>query len=103
MRRERRAGKVYVDWLQNDPTRQTVAPYSLRGVPWPTVAAPLGWDEIEEAVAKERPQRLMVLAEAVPRRLEEPSDLFEPLLTLERELGLAGKESGRPPAPTPPR
>jgi hypothetical protein len=30
MNRERRVGKVYVDWLQNDPSRQTVAPYSLR-------------------------------------------------------------------------
>src|SRR3954471_21846611 len=51
MRKEARAGKVYVDWLQNDPTRQTVAPYSLRGLPWPTVAAPLRWDEVEEAAA----------------------------------------------------
>jgi bifunctional non-homologous end joining protein LigD len=29
--KSRRAGKVFIDWLQNDATRQTVAPYSLRG------------------------------------------------------------------------
>ncbi|HYX89736.1 MAG TPA: non-homologous end-joining DNA ligase [Gaiellaceae bacterium] len=84
-----RAGKVFVDWLQNDPTRQTVAPYSLRGLPWSTVAAPLRWEEVEEAVAKERPERLTVLAQDVAGRLEEHGDLFEPLLALERELGLA--------------
>jgi bifunctional non-homologous end joining protein LigD len=39
MRRESRVVKVYVDWLQNDPSRQTVAPYSPRAMPWPTVAA----------------------------------------------------------------
>ena len=41
--RSRRAGKVFLDWLRNDPTRQTVAPYSLRGLPWPTVATPVSW------------------------------------------------------------
>jgi bifunctional non-homologous end joining protein LigD len=84
----RRVGKVFVDWLQNDPTRQTVAPYSLRGMAWPTVAAPLRWEELEEAVANERPERLTVLAQDVVGRLEEHGDLFEPLLASERELGV---------------
>jgi len=87
MRRELRAGKVYVDWLQNDPTRQTVAPYSLRGAPWPTVAAPLAWHEIEEAVAKQRAERLTILAEHMPDRLSKHGDLFEALLVRGRELG----------------
>lgn len=91
MRRELRLGKVYVDWLQNDPTRQTVAPYSLRGVPWPTIAAPLRWEEVEEAVAKEREEGLVVLAPNVAARLDRHGDLFEPLLAAERELGLDGK------------
>jgi bifunctional non-homologous end joining protein LigD len=49
MKRSARPGKVYVDWLQNDAGRQTVAPYSLRGGPWPTVAAPVTWEEVERA------------------------------------------------------
>jgi bifunctional non-homologous end joining protein LigD len=80
MPRRLRAGKVFVDWLQNDPTRQTVAAYSLRGLPWPTVAAPLGWDEVEEAVAKERPELLTILAQDIATRLDAHGDLFEPLL-----------------------
>jgi bifunctional non-homologous end joining protein LigD len=98
MRREARVGKVYVDWLQNDPSRQTVAPYSMRGMPWPTVAAPLTWEEVEEAVADEQPERLTILAEEIPARLERYGDLFEPLLRAERELGLLGDDSARPTA-----
>jgi bifunctional non-homologous end joining protein LigD len=88
MRRESRVGKVYVDWLQNDPSRQTVAPYSMRGMPWPTIAAPLTWEEVEAAAAEERPERLTVLAEDIPARLDRYGDLFELLLRSERELGL---------------
>jgi bifunctional non-homologous end joining protein LigD len=94
MRRETRRGRVYVDWLQNDPTRQTVAPYSVRGVPLPTVAAPLTWEEVEAAVAAKRPDGLRVLVDDVPRRLERHGDLFEPLLAAERALGADRTRSG---------
>ena len=90
MSRQLRTGKVFVDWLQNDPTRQTVAPYSLRGLAWPTVAAPLAWEEVEEAVARERPERLTIVAQDVAARLEQHGDLFAPLLAAERALELEG-------------
>jgi bifunctional non-homologous end joining protein LigD len=48
-RREQRAGKVLVDWNQNDRTKSLVAPYSLRALPWPTVSTPLRWEEVERA------------------------------------------------------
>jgi bifunctional non-homologous end joining protein LigD len=76
MRKDVRAGKVYVDWLQNDPTRQTVAPYSLRGLPWPTVAAPLLWDEVEEAATTRRGELLVVTEADVRARIERHGDLF---------------------------
>ncbi len=91
MDRRARVAKVYVDWLQNDPSRQTVSAYSLRGMPWPTVAAPVSWDEVEEAAARRRPERLTVLMDDVPKRLERHGDIFEPLL----EAELAGG-SGSP-------
>jgi bifunctional non-homologous end joining protein LigD len=86
MKKERRPGRVYVDWLQNDATRQTVAPYSLRGLAWPTVAAPVTWAEVEEAVAGGDPARLTFLAEDVTRRIDRYGDLFAPLLELEQKL-----------------
>ena len=78
--KSRRGGKVFVDWLQNDPTRQTVAPYSLRGLEWPTVAAPVNWDELERGDA------LTFLGEDVLERIERDGDLFADVLTLRQEL-----------------
>ena len=48
-RRADRAGKVLVDWNQNDRTKSLVAPWSLRALPWPTVSMPLSWEELEAA------------------------------------------------------
>jgi bifunctional non-homologous end joining protein LigD len=84
--KSRRAGKVFIDWLQNDPTRQTVAPYSLRGLPWPTVATPVTWREVEQAVAARRPEALTFLAEHVLERLDDDGDLFADVLELEQPL-----------------
>jgi bifunctional non-homologous end joining protein LigD len=75
-RRAARAGKVYVDWLQNDPSRQLVAPYSLRGVPGPRVAAPLAWAEVEEALEMDCAERLVVGPDEARRRIADAGDLF---------------------------
>lgn len=48
MTKRLRAGKVFVDWSQNNANKTTIAPYSLRGRPHPTVAAPRTWDEIAD-------------------------------------------------------
>jgi bifunctional non-homologous end joining protein LigD len=49
MRKSLRGGKVLVDWSQNSANKTTVAPYSLRGRPHPTVAAPRTWRELASA------------------------------------------------------
>lgn len=46
MTKSLRAGKVFLDWSQNNGSKTTIAPYSLRGRERPTVAAPRTWDEI---------------------------------------------------------
>ena len=48
MRKELRQGKVLIDWSQNSAAKTTVCPYSLRGRPRPTVAAPRTWKELGE-------------------------------------------------------
>jgi bifunctional non-homologous end joining protein LigD len=47
MAKTARTGKVFVDWSQNNTAKTTVAPYSLRARPTPTVSAPLSWQEVE--------------------------------------------------------
>jgi bifunctional non-homologous end joining protein LigD len=42
-----RGERVFVDWPRNLPGATVIAPYSLRARSRATVAAPLGWDELE--------------------------------------------------------
>jgi bifunctional non-homologous end joining protein LigD len=86
MEKTSRIGKVFVDWLQNDPTRQTVAPYSLRGVPFPTVATPVSWEEVGQTAADNRPEALTFLAEDVLERLDRRGDLFADVLERRQPL-----------------
>ncbi len=80
MRRSLRPGKVLIDWLQNDPTRSTIAPYSLRALPWPTVSTPLAWEEVEEAWRQRRAAGLVFEPEQVLERVSRSGDLFAPVL-----------------------
>lgn len=49
MRKTLRTGRVLIDWSQNNGKKTTIAPYSLRGRPRPTVAAPRTWEELEDS------------------------------------------------------
>lgn len=44
---ERRAGKVYIDYLQNAAGRSMAFPYSVRPRPGAPVSTPLDWEELE--------------------------------------------------------
>ncbi|OBJ07392.1 ATP-dependent DNA ligase [Mycobacterium sp. 1482292.6] len=48
MTKSLRAGKIFLDWSQNNGSKTTIAPYSLRGREQPTVAAPRTWAELDD-------------------------------------------------------
>ena len=48
MNKTKRAGKVFVDWSQNDRHKTTVNVYSLRAMDRPTVSTPVTWDEVSD-------------------------------------------------------
>jgi bifunctional non-homologous end joining protein LigD len=81
-----RYGRVFVDWLQNDPSRSTIAPYSLRAMPWPTVSTPLTWDEVERVATQGRAELATFTAAEIRHRLERHGDLFAAVLHLQQEL-----------------
>jgi bifunctional non-homologous end joining protein LigD len=90
MKKSLRAGKVLVDWSQNDEHKTTVAVYSLRAQPRPTVSTPVSWDEVERAARKQDPQLLVFDAAQALTRVEKHGDLFAPVLELEQRLPSLG-------------
>jgi bifunctional non-homologous end joining protein LigD len=80
MRRELRTGKVFIDWGQNHPVKTTIAPYSLRAQPEPTVSTPVTWDEVDACAASGDPGDLRFLASDVLERVDHLGDLFAPLV-----------------------
>jgi bifunctional non-homologous end joining protein LigD len=42
-----RGGRVFIDWMRNNPGATVVAPYSLRARARASVAAPLHWEELD--------------------------------------------------------
>jgi len=73
MAKNLRPRKVFIDWSQNNAAKTTVAPYSLRAEPTPTVSTPLTWAEVE--AGPPRPYR----SEEVLERIAQYGDLLAEL------------------------
>ena len=84
MAKSLRRGKVFVDWSQNNPAKTTVAPYSLRARPLPTVSTPVSWDEV---AAK---QALRFTAPEVLERVATDGDEFAAALSDSARAPLPG-------------
>jgi bifunctional non-homologous end joining protein LigD len=79
-----RKGKVFIDWSQNARHKTTIAVYSLRARPHPTVSTPVTWDEVTEAA--EGRADLRFLWSDVLERVEEVDDVFAEVLAVEQTL-----------------
>jgi bifunctional non-homologous end joining protein LigD len=90
MKKEIRTGKVFIDWSQNDEHKTTVSIYSLRARERPTVSTPVTWEEVEEALAKKKPDLLVFEAPRVIERCLRVGDVFAPVLNLKQSLPKAG-------------
>ncbi len=75
MAKRLRPGKVFIDWSQNSAAKTTVAPYSLRAEPRPTVSTPVTWEEVASVeLGWYSPDQVLA-------RVEEHGDLLADLLT----------------------
>jgi bifunctional non-homologous end joining protein LigD len=69
--KEKRGGRLYVDYGQNGEGRTIAAPYTLRALDGAPVSTPLAWDEVTEALDP----RSFTLRTVLPR-FEKRGDLF---------------------------
>ena len=81
-----RAGRVLIDWSQNDPHKTTVCVYSLRAREHPTISTPLSWQEVERGSRRRGQPELSLEPAALLERVERDGDLFAALLTLAQTL-----------------
>lgn len=77
----KRAGKVYIDYLQNGRSRTMACVYSLRPQPGAPVSTPLTWEEVERGIEPGRFNMFTILT-----RIKEQGDLYAPLLGTGQEL-----------------
>ena len=61
-----RRGRIFIDYLRNDPTSTAVAPYSTRSRMGAPVATPLDWDELADTL-----DPAVFNVETVPERLSQ--------------------------------
>ncbi len=86
MARALRAGKVFVDWSQNDEHKTTVNVYSLRAKEQPTASTPVTWEEVAKCLKKKDAKLLTFHCRETLQRVEKMGDLFAPVETLKQKL-----------------
>jgi bifunctional non-homologous end joining protein LigD len=94
MSRAARPGKVFIDWSQNNGSKTTIAPYSLRGRAEPTVAAPRTWEELDD------PGLRHLLFHEVLERTGDPLAAIDPVEGPLRAY-ISKRTAGRTPEPVP--
>ncbi|MDU0368258.1 ATP-dependent DNA ligase [Microbacterium sp. KSW4-17] len=94
MSKAARPGKVFIDWSQNNGSKTTIAPYSLRGRTQPFVAAPRTWAELDD------PELRHLLFTEV---LDRPEDPLAPVDEVHGPLRayIAKRSADRTPEPVP--
>ncbi len=87
MPKEKRKGKVFIDWSQNSDFKTTVGVYSLRAKnKVPFVSLPVTWSELETAIDEKNGKSLYWEPQRALERLDACGDLFAEVLTRKQSL-----------------
>jgi bifunctional non-homologous end joining protein LigD len=86
MERSKRKEKVFIDWSQNTASKTTVAVYSVRALPEPSVSTPVTWDELDDALAAGDASALRFDPGQVLDRVQRLGDVHAPVLEVVQEL-----------------
>ena len=94
MTKRLRAGKVLVDWSQNDAHKTTVTVYSLRALATPSVSTPVSWEEVSECRAAGRAGAAALRARAGARARRRARRPVRAVLSTRQSLpGTAGESA----------
>ncbi|MFL6451559.1 MAG: non-homologous end-joining DNA ligase [Bryobacteraceae bacterium] len=94
MPKEKRKGKVFIDWSQNSDFKTTVGVYSLRGKNMLSfVSLPVTWEELKVALDKKDGQSLYWEPEPALERVTDKGDLFAQVLVQRQSLPAAVLEA----------
>ncbi|MHB1570423.1 MAG: non-homologous end-joining DNA ligase, partial [Solirubrobacteraceae bacterium] len=86
MTKSLRAGRVLVDYSQNDAHKTTVNVYSVRARERPTVSTPVTWDEVRACLDAGDPDALRFETGEVLARIAGEGDRFADLLHVAQSL-----------------
>ena len=78
-----RAGRIFIDYLRNDPTSTAVGPYSTRSRPGAPVAMPIEWEELNRALD---PSAFTL--KTAPARVQEKEDPWREMAQIRQQLPL---------------
>jgi bifunctional non-homologous end joining protein LigD len=79
--KDKRGGKLYVDYGQNGEGRTVVSPYTVRARDGAVVSTPIAWEELTEELDATR-----FTIKTVPPRIREKGDLFAGVLRSTQRL-----------------
>lgn len=84
MSKTKRRGKIFIDYLRNQLTSTTIAPYSTRARLHATIATPLSWDEL----SNQREDNIYTI-KTLPKRLAQlKNDPWKDFLTTQQFLNI---------------
>jgi bifunctional non-homologous end joining protein LigD len=85
----KRAGRIYLDYLQNKRGQTLASAYSVRPVPGATVSTPLHWKEVKAGM---HPSKFTI--STIAARIEKTGDLFAGVLSEKTDLRKCLKNLG---------
>ncbi|MDQ5893769.1 MAG: Non-ous end-joining ligase [Actinomycetota bacterium] len=86
MTRSLRKGKVLIDWSQNSRHKTTVAVYSMRATPSPSVSFPVSWQLLERSLDNDDRSLLACTPDAAIDSLSSGDHPFQPVLETQQKL-----------------
>jgi bifunctional non-homologous end joining protein LigD len=91
MRKRKRGGRIFLDYLRNSFAQNSVTPYAVRARPGAPVATPLEWDEVDDKQLHS--QRYTI--KNIFRRLGQKEDPWQQMMAQARTLEPARRRLGQ--------